>query len=332
MTPQRSRGAHALPAGSAQQRLVELACRAPSIHNTQPWAWELAGDTVLRLYADRGRQLALEDPAGRNLVISCGAALDHLVFAARALGWEAQVTRFPDGPGADLLAEISLVWAAPSPTAVDDLAALRSRHTDRRRYTSWPVPAEVLEAMTAEARKRGAHARALDDELVRYQLERLAARASELRAGDPPAKAEEARWIEHSPVDGVPAEVLPVDTDPTSSPASRFPAGLLQETREVTGSGDGVIVLGGAFDDRAGWLRTGEALSRLWLRATRDGMSVVPLSLPVEVDAVRHELRKSLLHYEFAPHLLVRVGWQSIGREPLPRTPRRPIDEVLRSS
>lgn len=327
--PGRTRGAQPVMASSASQRLVELACRAPSVHNTQPWRWE-ADDHHLRLYADRGRQLAVEDPAGRNLVISCGAALDHLVFAARALGWEAQVTRFPEGPTRDLLAEVHLVRAEPSPTAADDLAALRSRCTDRRRYTSWPVPDALLEGLAEEARKRCAHARALDDAVVRYHLERLATRAGELRATDADASVEQERWIDHSPVDGVPTEVLPADTAPGVAPPSRFPAGAVRETREVIGAGDGVIMLGGAHDDRAGWLRTGEALSRLWLRATHDGLSVVPLSLPIEVDAVRHELRKDLLHYEFVPHLLVRVGWQAIGRDPLPRTPRRPITEVLR--
>jgi hypothetical protein len=29
------------------------------------------------------------------------------------------------------------------------------------------------------------------------------------------------------------------------------------------------------------------------------------------------------------PQLLLRVGWQEIARATLPRTPRRPLDEVL---
>ncbi|HWJ81725.1 MAG TPA: hypothetical protein VNS55_05765 [Nocardioides sp.] len=327
--PGRTRGVHPVMASSASHRLIELACRAPSVHNTQPWRWR-ADDHHLHLYADRGRQLAVEDPAGRNLLISCGAALDHLVVGAAALGWEARVSRFPEGPTSDLLADIALVRTEPSKTGVEDLTALRKRHTDRRRYTSWPVPDELLEALAGEARRLGAHARALDDALVRYHLERLATKAVDLRAADPDAQAEQDRWVDRSPVDGVPSDVLPVETDPGVTPPSRFPSGAVRETREVVGAGDGVILIGGAYDDRAGWLRTGEALSRLWLRATKDGLSVVPLSLPIEVDAVRHELRKNLLRYEFVPHLLVRVGWQAIGRDPLPRTPRRPVVEVLR--
>ena len=47
---------------------------APSIHNTQPWRWRV-GPTSLQLWAERDRQLAITDPAGRMLTVSCGAAL-----------------------------------------------------------------------------------------------------------------------------------------------------------------------------------------------------------------------------------------------------------------
>ncbi|MGE5830223.1 MAG: nitroreductase family protein, partial [Micromonosporaceae bacterium] len=52
-----------LAAGPAQRVLAEkfdvlvaTAARAPSVHNTQPWRFRLAGP-VLELHADRARQL-----------------------------------------------------------------------------------------------------------------------------------------------------------------------------------------------------------------------------------------------------------------------------------
>ena len=50
------------------RELVELACRAPSVHNTQPWRWCTDGQ-VLHLYADRSRQLQATDPEGRDLLL-----------------------------------------------------------------------------------------------------------------------------------------------------------------------------------------------------------------------------------------------------------------------
>jgi len=61
---------------------VEHALRAPSVHNTQPWRWLVDGtDGVVELYADLNRHLTATDPDRRDLLISCGAALDHLVVA-----------------------------------------------------------------------------------------------------------------------------------------------------------------------------------------------------------------------------------------------------------
>lgn len=314
-------------APSIPPRLVRLSCLAPSVHNTQPWLWRLDGDRV-HLYADRGRALPAEDPVGRNLTISCGAALDHLVFAAHALGWRAEVDRLPQGPDSDLLATVSLVRTSPSPTAAEDIETMRTRCTDRRRFTSWPVPDAEVEALAATARRHGIHAVAMTDVSQRFRLEVLSSKAHELRRSDAGAVAEERHWVGRPGRDGIPLEVVPNRQD-QHQPRSRFGSGLLEETRNGVESGDGVIVLGGRADEPGHWLRVGEALSALWLRATRAGISVVPLSLPIEVESVRKELQDLVLGDAFVPHLIVRLGWQAIGRSDLPRTPRRSLEEVL---
>ena len=73
---------------------VQLACRAPSLHNSQPWRWVAEG-AGLHLYIDRSRILPSTDKSGREAYISCGAVLDHLCVAMAAAGWIANVARFP---------------------------------------------------------------------------------------------------------------------------------------------------------------------------------------------------------------------------------------------
>jgi hypothetical protein len=310
------------------RRLVDLACQAPSVHNTQPWLWRATGERV-RLYADRSRQLTAEDPVGRNLIISCGAALDHFRLAAAALGFETEIVRFPADDDGDLLAEIGLRRAKPSPSAAEDIRVIRSRCTDRRRFTSWPVPEPALARLVEEARSRGALAIAVDDPGTRFRLEALAHHAYITRANDPAARREQSQWVgSHRSFDGVPVAVLPAEVGPTSA---RFGPGLVPESRSFVENTDGVLAVGGESDEPAAWLTSGEALSSLWLRATRDGLSVVPLSLPIEVEAVRARLSGAVFGGELGPHILLRIGWQAIGRSELPRTPRRPVDQVLRT-
>ena len=274
------------PTPQVTTRMVELACLAPSIHNTQPWAWRLSGGEAW-LYADLDRQLRVEDPEGRNLVISCGAALHHFQLAARALGWSADVERIPDPDNLTALAHVRL-RRDPRPDQVGVLDALRTRCTDRRRFTSWPVPPERLETLCEEARDREAAAVPVLDLAARFRIEQTVRQTLELPDRDP------------------------------------------QDIRPEVESSDGLIVLGGVADDRLSWLRTGEALSALWIRATRNGLSVVPLSEPLDLPSIRTELRAQLANAS-EPHLLVRVGWQAIGRSELPSTPRRPVDQVLRA-
>jgi nitroreductase len=73
---------------------VQLACRAPSLHNSQPWQWT-ADSAGLHLYVDRARKLYSADKSGREALISCGAVLDHLRVAMAAAGFTAHVERFP---------------------------------------------------------------------------------------------------------------------------------------------------------------------------------------------------------------------------------------------
>jgi nitroreductase len=310
------------------RRIVAFACRAPSIYNTQPWAWRLRPDGV-DLYADHQRRLHVADPSGRELILSCGAALHHATVAARALGWAPVVHRFPDPAAPALLAEIRLSPVLPPRSAAGDLAALQDRRTDRRRFTSWPVPDERLERLAAEAREWDTGAVAVTDVTDRFRAELLVSRAFQLQARDPDVAAELGRWVDRRGGEGVPSETVPDRPGPDASHHSRYGLGSLEDSgRDIEGS-DGLVVICGDCDDRAAWLRAGEGLSALWLHAVRQGLSVVPLSQVVEVPETRVSLRQDLLGGLAEPLLVVRVGWQAISRSHLEPTPRRDLQQVL---
>ena len=76
-----------------------MACRAPSLYNSQPWLWA-ADHGRLDLFLHSSRVLHT-DRSTREAHISCGAVLDHLRVAMTAAGWMADVVRFPapNNPG-----------------------------------------------------------------------------------------------------------------------------------------------------------------------------------------------------------------------------------------
>jgi hypothetical protein len=146
---------------------------------------------------------------------------------------------------------------------------------------------------------------------------------------DASVAAEAARWIDHGAYDGVPSAHVPNAHVVPANRRSRFGPGALEDEGRHVESGDGLVLLYDSDDSPSTWLRAGESLSALWLRAVREGLSVVPLSQVVEVAETRDALQHQVLGRLGVPLMLVRVGWQAISRSQLDPTPRRPIDEVL---
>jgi nitroreductase len=146
---------------------LELAARAPSAHNSQPWVWRY-NDRTVRLYADFGRRLPGTDANGRDLILSCGAALHHLRVALAASGIAASIRRMPDVNAPEHLASLYLSPHRASRRAakaqVREAEMITRRRTDRRRYGDWPVPEVFLEELQESAANEGAVLQVVDDQ------------------------------------------------------------------------------------------------------------------------------------------------------------------------
>ncbi|MGD9960772.1 Acg family FMN-binding oxidoreductase [Nocardioides sp.] len=306
--------------------ILTLACRAPSVHNTQPWLWRLRGDE-LELWADLSRQVLQMDPDGRDLALSCGAALHHVQVAARGLGWRAEVTRLPDPRNHRRLASITLEPVIKPQEAIDEMMAISSRQTDRRRFTSWPVPPERLDTLARIGEQWGAAVVPITDESARARLRTLTRRADEAQSGDPAYQAELAAHL-NDRSDGMSIHAVPIEPDEGNR---TFPTGTLEDqTRPPVGDPEGILVICTEDDSVLCRLRAGEAMSAIWLRATMDGFRVVPLSQALEVEETRQAVQGQLLEGRGFPQIILRVGWPPIAdTEPLPASRRRPLDDVL---
>ncbi len=309
------------------EEILALACRAPSVHNTQPWLWRLHGDT-LELYADLSRQLTYADPDSRDLVLSCGAALHHFQVAARGLGWRADVARLPDPRNPRRLATITLEPVIKPQEAIDEMRAISVRQTDRRRFTSWPVPEERLDSLARIGEQWGVAVVPIVDESSRAKLRDLTRRADEVQTTDTAYRAELAAHL-NDRSDGMSTHAVPIDRDETNR---TFPVGALADDTRRLASADpeGILLICTEADDVASQLRAGEAMSAIWLRATMDGFSVVPLSQAMEVEETREAVQGRLLEGRGFPQIILRVGWPPIADTPaLTSSRRRPLDEVM---
>jgi nitroreductase len=310
---------------------IALANRAPSVHNTQPWQWRL-GASSIHLFADSTRALPATDPTGRDLRISCGAALHHLRVALLAAGWSSTVHRLPDPAHPGHLAAIELSPGQPTAEQLMLAAAIEKRCSDRRVMSTWPLPDPLLAELERAAEAEGAALRVVTSEAGRRHVAALVMHASVEQSLTPRLAEETAAWSGRGRFarDGVPAANVPRAPDGTI-PVRDFAAREQQQETLGRDEADGTVLALLATVDSSplAELAAGEALSAVLLAATRWGVASDPISQPLEVPSTRAELRRRLLADQGEPQLLLRLGWASISAEPVPRTGRRPVDETI---
>ena len=317
---------------------LEVAVRAPSIHNTQPWAWRLGPDTLV-LRADRDRQLAVADPDGHSLLISCGAALHLTEVALRAQGWQVTTTLLPDRGDPDALACFRATGRQdPDEDAVADAEAALARRSDRRPFATRELPAELLDALQRVAGDAAAHLHVPTQPDRRIDLAVAVSWADRIERDDEAYKTEMNHWLHdpevHAMVDGVPVEAIPHVPDDaprhTDVPLRDFEVGVtgkLLIERDIDEKPLIAVVLTD-FDNPADHLQAGRAMMRLMLAAQRRGLSTCPLSQAVDLAAFRTRVQRAM-GWVGHPQMMLRLGYPSGPIDQLIRTPRRGVAAVL---
>jgi nitroreductase len=314
--------------GQSVRSALELATYAPSIHNSQPWRWVL-GPHSIHLHTDRRRWLPVTDADGRDLIVSCGAALHHLTVALAAGGVRSTVHRLPNPAAGDHLAAIELQPGPGVATDVDVADSIVHRRTDRRRYLDWEVPAAFVDELTERAARYGAVLRPITDAGARHRIVEAMFMAAHEQENLPGYHTETALWSGgRSGDDGVPAANLLHDAAGSGDGiARRFSEGMIMQPGDDP-DGALLMVLGTASDDTLSRLRAGEALSAVLLHATQLGLATSPLSQPLEVASARRMLNEDVLGGTLTAQIVLRVGWRPTGPA-LPMTPRRNVDDSI---
>lgn len=310
--------------------IVESACRAPSLHNSQPWRWVFERGS-LHLFADHGRVGHHTDITGAEVILSCGAALDHLQVAAAAAGWATTVERYPDPQDHDHLASIAF-HAAESVSEHDRALgeAISRRRTDRLAFGTPEPWGELERTLRAITRRADVDVDVIDDS-GRPALADASRRSEEHRREDASYRYELLWWTHHSGSgDGVPPPALASSAEASRVDIGRdFPAyGAGDRRPGLERDASKVLVLSTFDDSRENILRCGEALSRVLLECTAAGLATCTLTHMMEVHASREAVRR-LTGRRAEPQVLIRVGRAADVGSPAAHTARRPVGDVL---
>ncbi len=300
--------------GGIAAHVVGEAVWAPSVHNTQPW-WFSMDPGGLYLYADPARRLAASDPDGREMLISCGAALFTARLALRAAGWIPEAQVLPDPVQPLLVARLS--WqrrSAPNDYERRLSAHVRSRRAHRGGFDPLPLAPEFITALQNSADRYETVLRLVTDEGIRAALAEAVQEAERALGLDSARVRELTAWTSpagSSRADGVPANAYPARAERTFPyfPAPDFALGRgwgLPPLSTGPGRSAGVVcLLATRSDAPADWVNAGQALARILLTNAAWGVATALHSQPFELGWGR---RLAGTRPALYPQLLLRMG------------------------
>ncbi|UKY47902.1 Acg family FMN-binding oxidoreductase [Streptomyces inhibens] len=313
--------------------LVADAVTAPSMHNAQPWRFSYTRHSrTFTLSADLERAMPHADPTTRGMHLGCGAALLNLRVAVAHAGHRTSTILLPDPHAPALLAALRL----DDPHGAGDESlpglhpAIRDRHTSRYPFTERQIPENVRAVLTDAAARQGAQLSFLTTPHRETVLD-LIMHAEGYNRMDADRDAEQRRWTRDTAAgatvdDGIPDYAFGPRKRVGSTPVRDFAGRRTLPGRAYADfeKHPQLASLSTAGDTPADWLRAGQALEHVLLLATLQGLVSSFATQAVEWPDLRWILRDPVSGTGHV-HMILRLGYGPQG----PRTPRRPVDEVL---
>ena len=336
--------------------LVRAAILAASPHNTQPWLFKVTSSSI-ELYLDPGRNVGALDPYLREEHIGIGCALENLMLAASANGYQAATTLFPAklwpipaDPAPQLLAHIYLVPGKREQSELYDV--IPRRHTNRSAFLPHsPLTAQFIDklgSLTSDEPKVRIFLFTADAD--RKKIVEISSAANTEIYSDPEVNRGSRRWIRTrwSAVekyrDGLTVDAAGLPPIETGF-VKMMPLWMLKRAEARVSKNAyselmlsapliGILAVPDHYD-REDCLRTGRIWQRAHLLATVHGVAGRPCNEAVEMIDHERALGKDPLRARLLGELLRDAAWQPnfvfyMGYPTWPArpSPRRPIESV----
>jgi hypothetical protein len=276
-----------------KEAILQAAVRAPSGDNSQPWKL-LIDDNQIKVINLPERDTSLYNYRQRASLVAHGALIENILIASSFLGYAATVSTFPDKSSPDLVATIALDKSAAADEPLYPF--ISRRETNRKPYDSVPLTAEEKSSLfNAAGVVPGGKLRLIDDPEKKILIAGALGINDRLVFENPALHKflfDHIRWTEKEAAET--GDGLDIKTLELASPQalgfrllknwnflrqlnrlgiSKFIA-KQAEGLCLSSSAIGAVIMDENTDEA--FINGGRLMQRVWLEATRLGLSIQP--------------------------------------------------------
>jgi hypothetical protein len=323
-----------------EKEILFLASLAPSGHNTQPWSVRYLAPYHWIIGNDRTKWLPAVDPAQRETMLSIGAFIQNLEYAAGSFGygcdWNLLATTNQD----DRVMEVKL--SKNVSTNNFDIAKITNRRTVRSNFLSDLLKQEDIKYLVDAEPEFIHYLPNISKESKFIDAQTIA--ANRLQSYRDTAQQELANWIRFSSQDadrhrdglttasmeitGIPGWVVRNSYNKDNVMTKDFRERGIDNIQKEVSESAGWILITSKDNSVATLLETGKRMERLFLKVRERNIAIHPMTQILEEPSTSAKLNQSI---EISDNIqfILRAGY--LKNYPDPVSLRRPIDRFTRN-
>jgi len=329
-----------IPIKDDERAILYLASLAPSGHNTQPWFVKYIEPYHWIICNDKSKWLTGVDPSQRETLLSLGAFLQNLEYAADNMEYACQFTLLAATNQDENIIELKLTKAINS--IKYDIQKIKQRRTVRSNYLNEVLKKDDLAYLTND-----------DPDFIHYipntskehrWLNEQTIESNSIQAYRDDAAKELADWIRFSSkdakthcdgltiasmeIEGITAWYLRNFYGKADVMKNSFREKSIDSVKKLVAKSAGWLLITSKDDSVTTLLETGKRLQRLLLKIRERNIAIHPMTQILEETAPRQALHSSIGMGDNVQFIL-RTGY--VTNYPKPVSLRRPIDRFIRT-
>ena len=283
---------------SQKTLLIQAAIHAPSADNSQPFQFHWQDDDTLELWIDPKRSGKASDNRFILSDIALGAVIENLIICAENTALASKIDYFPNGAEEELFVAIIHFTPSEHPSSKDGLAdEIPKRCTDRRFPFQGPIKAKTIDSLTKAAKQHDCGLLSFTSKKSIKGVLPVIQQAETIRFKSKILHQElfsTVHFNNEQSEEGMPISVLAIEkiAQPFFKQMKKW--SVMNFVNKLGGAtmlgmrsvripilfSPALVLITMKNNDRLSVITAGRAIQRVWLDASRQGLSVQPYAAP----------------------------------------------------